>query len=345
MKIVFLFFSFSLVLFQKSQAQYLQKPVSIVYNENNSTYYIANAGCGEILSLNDKGEYKIFAKGLSTQIKDMEIVDEKLFVCDGSNIAAYQLSNASLLFNKNIGAKALNGLTAHGDYLYAADQLLKKIYRISSITGTATIFLQDTEAAPTAMRYDAASHSLHFLTADSPSKIMRVGMITKDVAILSVAATSKLNAICNSMDQVAITSEMDNAIYFYDTDLSSVLDTISMPEVTSICYNAKEDVFVAVSATQSSIEFIKGENLRTSALNQLNIYPNLNFYFSTSKNKVTLKDEHRWTQYYLYDLQGNNIEKGAIVENEFELNIQKKGMFIVKCTSENETGIFKMYKL
>lgn len=345
MKIVFLLFAFSLVLFQKSFAQILHQPASIVYNESNSTYYIANAGCGEILGLDEKGIYTVFAKGLSAEIQDMEILDDKLYICDGAMILAYHIQDGSLLFKKNINAKSLQGLTSQGDYLFATDPISKKIYRISATTGASTVFIQNTQYTPTSIHYDLSSHSLLYLTDDNPSKMMRVDMITKELSLIQNFTDSKMSSLCkNNIEQYALASKTDGNIYIYSTDFSTPLDTLSFPDLAAVCYNEKQNILAVVTESSPLIKFVAAEDIKASALHQLNTYPNLHFYFDRSKNKVSLKDTHNWTQYYAYDIHGNSVAKGYITENEFELQISQKGIFIIKCTTDKETGVFKMYK-
>ena len=112
-------------------AQVLSGPESIEWDQANTRWLVGNSSGGTILARSTSGTLTNFVSGLPSGPYGLEILGDKVFACSGGFIRGYNLSDGANVFNLNLNASFLNGLTSDGvNFLYATDFSAKKIFKI-----------------------------------------------------------------------------------------------------------------------------------------------------------------------------------------------------------------------
>lgn len=150
---------YSLILLLFSQfgllAQSFNSPESVEWDAANSRWLIANPGSGEIQAQIPGNNPTLFASGCTSGPYGIEILGNVLYANDGGRIRGFDLSNGTEVFNLNLQASFLNGLTTDGDsVLYATDFSAGKVYRINPTTNSYYALLTNMSETPNGIVYD-----------------------------------------------------------------------------------------------------------------------------------------------------------------------------------------------
>lgn len=166
-------------------AQSFSSPESVEYDDAGQRWFVGQNGSGQIHVYSPgSGTLLPFASGLGAGPHGMEIMGSVLYVCDGSTIRGYNLSNGVQSFTLNLGATFLNGITTDGStYLFATDYSAKKIYRICPSASTYNI-MASTTYSPNGIYYDAAGARCVFVNWGSNAKVQAMAMADSTITTL-----------------------------------------------------------------------------------------------------------------------------------------------------------------
>lgn len=132
-------------------AQY-SGPESVEYDAVGDRYFISNTGSGIIKQRSQAGVVTDFVS-VSPAPYGLEIKGDTLFACSGGSVKGYLLSNASPVFNLNLGGTFLNGITTDGTYLYVTDFGGQEIFRVDPTAGTFSSWVASTGGTPNGIVY------------------------------------------------------------------------------------------------------------------------------------------------------------------------------------------------
>ncbi|HMC96352.1 MAG TPA: SMP-30/gluconolactonase/LRE family protein, partial [Flavobacteriales bacterium] len=139
-------------------AQY-SGPESVEYDAVGDRYFVSNTGSSLIKVRSQAGVVTDFVS-VSPAPYGLEIKGDTLFACSGGSVKGYLLSNATQVFNLNVGGTFLNGITTDGTHLYTTDFNAFKIYKVDPNAGTFTTLVASTGGTPNGIVWDAAGDRL-----------------------------------------------------------------------------------------------------------------------------------------------------------------------------------------
>lgn len=193
---IIIFFAFAYCAF----SQTLSGPESVVYDKINKRYLVSNAYSGHILSTSGYGEYDYFlgpVDGLNSP-KGMTIVDTALYVVDVTKLWAFDLRDASILFEGSVpGAQFLNGVCADSSgNLYLTDTQQSQIFSFNVESyAFSTIENGGAIASPNGIMYDAEDNRLIFVGFVPNSPIRAFDLTTNNHILIRETTISYMDGI------------------------------------------------------------------------------------------------------------------------------------------------------
>ncbi len=152
------------------QAQY-SGPESVEHDAAGQRYFVSNTGNNSISQRSYAGVVTPFATGLPAAPYGIELMGDTLFACMGGAIRGYSTVDAVEVFNLNLGASFLNGITTDGEFLYATDFSAKKIFKVNVEQLTYTTLVSSTGNTPNGIVWDPTMGRLWVAGWGSGAKI------------------------------------------------------------------------------------------------------------------------------------------------------------------------------
>ncbi|MBL0340085.1 MAG: hypothetical protein IPP71_03700 [Bacteroidetes bacterium] len=191
----------SLLLLQlTASAQLFSSPESVEYDAVNNRWLVGQRSSGKVLICNPaNGSLTDFCTGMTNGPYGIEIMGSILYCCDGARIKGFDLTSGALVFNVNLNASFLNGITSDGSTnLFVTDYSAKKIYRVNTVTSTFNI-MATTIKSPNGIHYDGALNRCVFVTWGSNAPVQAMSLV--DSTITTVLSTTLSNCDGISRDQ------------------------------------------------------------------------------------------------------------------------------------------------
>lgn len=139
-------------------AQY-SGPESVEYDAVGDRYFVSTTTGGAIKVRDQAGTVTNFVN-VSPAPYGLEIKGDTLFACSGGRLKGYLLSTAALVFDRNLGATFLNGITTDGQYVYVTDFSGAKIYKVDVANNSHTTLVSNTAGTPNGIVWDADGERL-----------------------------------------------------------------------------------------------------------------------------------------------------------------------------------------
>ncbi len=150
-------------------AQY-NGPESCEYDAVADRWLISNTGDNTIKQRSSGGTVTPFVSTPAAPY-GLEIQGDTLFACEGGTIKGYLLSNASLVFDLDLGATFLNGITTDGHFIYTTDFNVHRIYKVDVAAQTFTTLVSNTTDTPNGIKYDPSLAKLWVAFWGSNAKV------------------------------------------------------------------------------------------------------------------------------------------------------------------------------
>lgn len=188
------------VLFMAAQAQY-SGPESVEYDPVGDRYFVSNTGSGIIKVRDQAGVVSDFVT-VSPAPYGLEIMGDTLFACSGGGVKGYRLSDAALVFNRNLGGSFCNGITTDGQFLYVTDfpTAAQRIYKVDVANNSHTTLVTNTGGQPNGIVWDAVGERLVvvFWGSNAPIKAFdrNTGAATTLVANTGLASIDGVTIDC-----------------------------------------------------------------------------------------------------------------------------------------------------
>jgi PKD repeat protein len=189
-------FLFLLICGSSIFAQTFNSPESVDYDEVRHRWIVGQNGSGEIHVLNPSTmTLTTLATGIPSGPHGIECVGDTVFVCDGGRVRGYNLLTGAQVFNVNLSATFLNGITWDGgDFLFATDFTAKKIYRIRISTGGFNSMVTTTYT-PNGIYYDGSNNRCVFVNWGGTARVQALSLVDSSVTTLYTTAVSNIDGI------------------------------------------------------------------------------------------------------------------------------------------------------
>jgi len=140
--------------FLSSHAQSITSPESVEYDALFDRYLISNSGGNSIVAMDQAGTVTAFASGIPSGPYGLEILDSVLYACAGNSVRGYHLATGVQVFNLNVNASFLNGITTDGTFIYVTDFSGTKIIKVDVDATTFSVLVANTNGTPNGIVYD-----------------------------------------------------------------------------------------------------------------------------------------------------------------------------------------------
>lgn len=194
-------------------AQSYSGPESVEWDAANNRWLISNTTSHAILARTPSGTLSTFVPSTTNGPHGIEILGNVLYACCGSRIKGYNLSTGAEVFNVNLGASFLNGLTTDGDsVLYATDFSNRDIFRINPTTGMFYMLSSNTgTSSPNGIIYDGPNNRCIFVNWGGSAPIKAIDL-TPPYNVTTITSTTLGN--CDGITR-------DHLGYYYVTAWSN----------------------------------------------------------------------------------------------------------------------------
>ncbi len=325
----------ALAAFSALSAQTFNSPESVEYDAANNRWLVSNTGAGAIVAF-EPPTISPFST-LPSSPHGMEILGNVAYVCDGARIKGYDLTSALEVFNLNLGASFLNGLTTDGvNYLFATDFSAKKIYRIDPVANTFNLMVT-TLKTPNGIYYDGANSRCVFVTWGSNAPVQAMSLIDSTISTLTATTYSNCDGITR-----------DNAGYWYATswgnnslirwDATFANPTVVMTGLSSaadIDINTAGDSIAIPNSGNNTVVFYTNITTGISSLTEtgFSLFPNP----SNSSCTLTFGTTQTNSQAILTDATGRIVRNIRFTGNSLllERGDLEAGIYLLNVINEN----------
>lgn len=263
-----------------SFSQVINNPESVEYDAANERYLVSNrANPISIQALVPGQTPTLFATGVSSPA-GLEILNNKLWVCDGGSMKSFDLSTGTLVDNIAVGGTFLNGITSDGvEMLYVSDFTAKKIYKINTTTLAFTEIVANTVSTPNGMWYDGANNRVLFVNWGTNAPIKAMDLTTYNVTTAATTSLGSCDGIArDGAGNYFVSAWTQNAVYKFDSNLANPVAVVTgLTQPADIYYNVANDTLVV---PQTSADLVTFHNFSTASLNEhatkleLKLFPN-----------------------------------------------------------------------
>ncbi|CAN5604483.1 hypothetical protein BH11BAC2_BH11BAC2_22500 [soil metagenome] len=321
-------------------SQTFNGPESVEYDSLYGRWLVGQNGSGQVLQLNPANNaLTLFCSGMSSGPYGIEILDSVLYCCDGSFIKGYHLATGAQVFNLNLNASFLNGITSDGiSNLFATDFSAKRIYRINTISGTFNL-MTTTVKTPNGIYYDGAQNRCVFVTWGSAASFQAMSLADSTISNLYTSTYSSFDGLTRDLQGNWYASSWGNSSLIRfdssftgtptivktglsspaDLDLNAAGDSIGIPNSG----NANNVVFYPVPSVNTGIQDDQPEE-------KVLVYPNpaSNIIF------IELKDPISNGQLNIIDANGKLVLSRKINGQKisFHKNTLSNGKYFMSIT-------------
>ena len=328
------FLFFTLIAF----AQTYSGPESAEFDYANNRWLIANTTSHQVLARNNAGVLTVFATGLVSGPYGIEIVGDTLYCCSGASVKGYSLATGANVFNLNVGATFLNGMTHdNSGNLYATDFSAKKIFKINIATQAFSAVASSLVQSPNGIIFDEANNRCVFVNWGSNAPIKAINLTTNAVTTILTTAYTNCDGITrDGVGNYYISTWGGQNVVQYDSAFANaptvVISGLSNP--ADIFFNTVNSVLAIPNSGNNTVTFLD-LTLGTTEfgwLKSLSVYPNP----ATSEAFVKFDISTPMTiSYQIVNIEGKVITSNSL--SEFETN----GILAVD-TSKLKTGLYFM---
>ena len=255
-KLFILFFCLPLVSF----SQTFNSPESVEYDTGNNRWLVGNHSSGQVLVYTpSSATLNLFCSGMTGGPYGIEIMGNVLYCCDGGTIKGYNLTTGTLVFNLNLGATFLNGITSDGNnFLFVTDFSAKKIYRVN-VASTSYNLMTTTVKTPNGIIYDGAHNRCVFVTWGTAAPVQAMSLADSTVSTVRTTSLSNCDGIMRDQQGRWYVSVWGtNSLYKIDSGFTSnpvvVMSSLSSPADLGI-NTTGDSIGIPNSGTANNVVF------------------------------------------------------------------------------------------
>jgi hypothetical protein len=283
--------SILLLLSQITFAQTYSGPESVEFDYVNNRWLIANTSSHQVLARNSNGVLSVFASGLVNGPYGIEIVGDTLFCCSGSSIKGYLLSNGTPVFNLNLNATFLNGITHdNSGNLITTDFSAKKIYKVNIASQTFSVIASNLSQSPNGIIFDAPNNRCIFVNWGNSAPIKAIDLTSN--AVTTITSTTLTNcdgiAVDNQGNYYVSNWSTPATIKKFNNTFTGSPVTVATPSLSSpadIFYNLTGDTLGIPNSGNNTVVFI---GFSTAGIDDSNFEKHINVYPNPSNNDINV---------------------------------------------------------
>jgi hypothetical protein len=282
-----------------SFSQVINNPESVEYDAANNRYFVSNHDTPiSIQSLVPGQAPTLFTAGV-TSPAGLEILNGKLWVCDGGDIKSFDLTTGVMVELVILGGSFLNGITSDGStMLYVSDFTARKIYSVNTITLDYFEIVANTVSTPNGMWYDGDNNRVLFVNWGTSAPIKAIDLSDNSVSTVLTTALGNCDGIArDGAGNYYISAWSQSAVYRFDSNLQNPQVVVSgLTQPADIFYNTLNDTLVV---PQTSADVVTFHNFSTATVGEisgakmeLTAFPNpANTFVSLSVGGAIISDE------------------------------------------------------
>jgi hypothetical protein len=241
-------------------AQTYNGPESIEYDASNDRYLISNTSSGSILARSANGTLNVFKSGISPAPYGLEILGNTVYACCSGFIKGFDLGTGTQVFNLNLGATFLNGITSDGiSSLFATDFSGKKLYRIRPAANAFNVMAQNLVQSPNGVVYDQANSRLVFVNWGTNAPIKALSLSDSAVTTLATTTLGNCDGLAwNGLDTWYVSDWTGQKIVKFNADFSTAAVTVAtgMSSPADIFYNMNSDTLAIPNSGNNTVSFM-----------------------------------------------------------------------------------------
>ena len=198
----------------------LNEPESIAFNAQSGCFLISNAGSGQILSQDDRGNLTVFASGLDSP-RGIKAVDGSLWVADGNSLKALDLKTGSPQARVPVtGAIMLNDIESDTNgRLFVTHTKAHRIFVHDPAAGKTESLSSPLLKAPNGIVFDASGNRMLVVSFAQRSPLLSLDLATGTFSVLKTTSHDDLDGIViDSQGWIYYSSWGGKAIYKLSPD-------------------------------------------------------------------------------------------------------------------------------
>lgn len=328
-------------------AQY-SSPESVTYDSIGKRYLVSNTSGQKISQRSRTGDVTDFVT-VGGSIHGVTVHDNKVYVCNGTRIKGYDLTNAAEIFNVTLsGSTFLNDLAAdENGMLYVTDFTNRRIYKVNTLNGEWWIYVASTTNTPNGIYVDAVRNRLLVCCWGSNAPVKSVNLADSSISNIITTPYGNCDGISlDKYDNVYISTWSAQSVVRYDINFSgpafNVVSGLSNP--ADIYVNKATDTLAVPNASNNTvtfhlIDYPSGVNSNQTGIpNSAELYQNYpNPFNPETVIRFDLR-ESKFISLKIFDILGNEITS--------LLNEKKNsGNYEVKFDGSNLSGGVYFYRL
>ncbi|MDQ3019214.1 MAG: T9SS type A sorting domain-containing protein [Bacteroidota bacterium] len=258
MKKIVLTFFISFLVVSNSFSQY-NSPESITYDSTSKRYLISNTASQKIVQRDINGVITDFVT-VGGGIHGVTVYNNKVYVCNGTRIKGYDLTNAAEIINVTItGSSFLNDLAIDNTgMMYISDFSGRRIYKLNTNTQEFWIFVPNTTSTPNGVYVDAARNRLLICCWGGSAPVRSVNFSDSVITTLVTTPYSNCDGISlDRYDNVYISTWGIQSVVKYDINFANapvpVIGSLSNP--ADIYVNKETDTLAIPNAGNNTVVF------------------------------------------------------------------------------------------
>ena len=241
-------------------AQTYNGPESVEFDASNNRYLISNTSGGNILARSASGTLTIFKSGISPAPYGLEILGNTVYACCSGFIKGFDLGTGTQVFNLNLGATFLNGITSDGiSSLFATDFSGKKLYRIRPAANAFNVMAQNLVQSPNGVVYDQANSRLVFVNWGTNAPIKQFSFTDSTVSTITTTTLGNCDGLAwNGLDTWYVSVWSGQKIVKFNANFSTSAVNVAtgMSSPADIYYNTYSDTLAIPNSGNNTVSFI-----------------------------------------------------------------------------------------
>lgn len=264
-----------------SYSQSFSGPESVEFDALNNRYLVSNKGAVKSIQSVVPGQAPVLFTSNVTSPAGLEILGNKLWVCDATRIKSFDLTTGLMVNNINVGGTFLNGITSDGvQFLFVSDFSAKKIYRINTLTEGFNVMVANTVSTPNGMWYDGANNRLVFVNWGGSAAIKAVSLADSTLSTITSTAIGNCDGIgSDAAGNYFVSAWSQQAIYKFDNAFANPVSVVTgLSNPADIYYNTSNDTLAVPNTQNNTVTFhFMGSSVGISTTmleSPLHIFPN-----------------------------------------------------------------------
>ncbi len=348
MKSILVFVLLLLSVFTKAQTY--SGPESVEYDYAGRRWLIANTSSHQVLSRDSSGTLSIFASGLGSGPYGIEIVGDTLFCCSGGSVKGFLLSTGASVFNLNVGASFLNGMTHdNSGNLIATDFSAKKIFKINIAAQTFSAIASAMTTTPNGIVFDSLNNRCVYVNWGSNAPICAIDMTTNAITTLTPTTLSSCDGVTrDGSGRYYVSTWGTQSVVQFDSSFAGPPTTVAtnLSSPADIYYNVLGDTLAIPNSGNNTVTFVYFPSTvdvnEQDEISNFDLYPNP-VTTGSSLNVTMKKGMHVMLE--LLNNQGQIVATPVLYDFtlseicKLETTGLKPGVYFLRVISENRQSV------